>query len=122
MAILSPEVIDNLVSIIELNGKVVLRCDGYRVDLCIGELTYFHPHKTIDVVQVYVNGEINVKWCNYGCEESKFLQPVIVDGDKTLYQPSFFTARAALEYINGASNNVELLLTQNSAQWQRKAG
>lgn len=121
MSILSDEQIQNLALIIELNGRVALRCDGYQVDLFIGEVTQFRPAKTIGVINVYVNKRLDVKWCNYACEESKFLMPMIVDGNKTLYYPYFYTARAALEHINAASDDVELLLTQNSSQWRHKA-
>lgn len=118
---LSQEQIQNLALIIELNGRVALRCDGYQVDLFIGEVTQFRPAKTTEVINIYVNKRLDVKWCNYACEESKFLMPIIVDGNKTLYYPYFYTARAALEHINAASDNVELLRTQNSSQWRNKA-
>lgn len=117
MSTLSPEQIHNLALIIELNGKVTLRCDGYQIGLCIGELTRYRPAETIEVINVYVNGKVDVRWCNAGCVESKFFMPLIVDSDKTLYQPYFYTARAALEHINAASDKVELLLTQNSGQY-----
>lgn len=121
MAKLSNEQIRNLALIIECNGMVTLQCDEHRVALRIGELTQYHPDKVIEVVKVYINGSINVKWCNYACEESKFLMPMIVDGDKTLYYPYFYTARAALEHINAAADYVELLSSQHSGQWN-KAG
>lgn len=117
MSTLSPEQIQNLALIIELNGKVTLRCDGYQVDLFIGELTRFRPVETVEIINVYVNGKIDVRWCNAGCVESKFLMPLIVDSDKTLYQPYFYTARAALEHIDAASDKVELLMTRNSSQY-----
>lgn len=120
MSTLSQEQIHSLALIIELNGRVTMRCDGYQVDLFIGKLTQFRPAKTTEVIKVYVDKQLDVKWCNYACEESKFLMPMIVDGNKTLYYPYFYTARAALEHINAASDNVELLLTQNSNQWRDK--
>lgn len=121
MSKLSEEQMTNLANIIECNGVVLLRCDGFEVSLSVGELTYFRPAKTINVVNVRVNGEINVKWCNYACEESKFLMPILVDGNKTLYQPSFFAARHALEHINAASDRIELLRSYTSQQWRALA-
>lgn len=113
---LSEQQIGTLTQIVELNGAVLLQCDGFKVRLSIGELTQFRPHKTIKVVDVYVNGEINVKWCNYAYEESKFFMPMIADGNKTLYYPYFYTARSALEHINAASDKVVLLRTKHSGQ------
>lgn len=119
MSKLSHEQIDNLVLILELNGRVLLRCDGYQIVLCKGELTRYHPYENIDIIQIYIDGKVDVRWCNYTCEQSKFFVPLLVDGNRTLYQPYFFAAREALEHINAASDNAVLLRTQNSAQWSR---
>ncbi len=116
MVKLSDSDIHTLALIIELNGAVLLQCDGFEVGLSMGEVIYYRPAKTVDVVSVRVNGEINVKWCNYACEESKFLMPIVVDGNKTLYQPHFFTALAALEHINAACDSVTLLRIKHSGQ------
>lgn len=109
MATLSEKEIQNLALIIEDNGKVLLQCDEYKVSLRIGNLVRYRPARTVEVVMVYVDGRINVKWCNYDCPQSKFFMPSIVDGNKTLYQPHFCTARAALEHIDAASDSVSIV-------------
>lgn len=121
MSILSDEQIQNLALIIELNGLVLLKCDDYEVSLMnIGPYgsTYGGAHVMIDNC-------MNVHWLLGGHNQSKFLKPVTDDTPSWMegwrYQPYFDNAKNALEHINAASDNVELLLTQNSNQWRHKA-
>ena len=118
MSTLSPEQIHNLALIIELNGLVLLKCDDYEISLMnIGLYGSGGAHVMIDNC-------MNVNWLLGGHSQSKFLKPVTDDTPSWMkgwqYQPYFDNAKTALEHINAASDNVELLLTQNSSQWRNK--
>lgn len=118
---LSDEQIHNLALIIELNGLVVLRCDGYDVSL----MNIGLYGNSCGGAHVMIDNCMNVHWLLGGHSQSKFLKPVTDDTPSWMkgwkYQPYFDNAKNALEHINAASDDVELLLTQNSNQWRHKA-
>ena len=117
---LSQEQIHNLALIIELNGLVVLRCDGYDVSLM--NIGLYSGH--YGGAHVMIDNCMNVHWLLGGHIQSKFLKPVTDDTPSWMegwrHQPYFDNAKNALEHINAASDNIELLLTQNSSQWRDK--
>lgn len=119
-----------------LHWSVELMCDGYNITIRLERLNQFK-----NVILVYVNDEIKMKWLGEDCEERRrFFRPVkksifsqkqkaslkkmskrsgLIDPDASYtYYAAYWTSfRALKSHLTKNNSTIELVREQKDGEW-----